>query len=64
MRSATLFKTAAVLGLSFVKGEDTRPRAGLPVRRKLIARPLAEETLFSLSWAFEDHVPESDRPPL
>ena len=49
MRSATLFKTAAVLGLSFVKGEDTRPRAGLPVRLKLIARPVAEETLFSLS---------------
>ena len=36
---------------------------GLPVGLQLVARPLAEETLFSLAAAFEEHDPEPDRRP-
>lgn len=36
---------------------------GLPVGLQLVARPYAEETLFSLAAAFEEHDPEPDRRP-
>jgi len=36
---------------------------GLPVGLQLVARPLAEETLFSLACAFEQQDPEADRRP-
>ncbi|NQU60631.1 MAG: amidase [Rhodospirillales bacterium] len=36
---------------------------GLPVGLQLVARPLAEETLFSLALAFEETDPEPDRRP-
>ena len=36
---------------------------GLPVGLQLVARPLAEETLFSLAAAFEESDPEPDRRP-
>jgi aspartyl-tRNA(Asn)/glutamyl-tRNA(Gln) amidotransferase subunit A len=36
---------------------------GLPVGLQLVARPLAEETLFSLAAAFGEHDPEPDRRP-
>ena len=36
---------------------------GLPVGLQLVARSFAEETLFSLATAFEEHDPELDRRP-
>ncbi|NQV84553.1 MAG: amidase [Rhodospirillales bacterium] len=36
---------------------------GLPVGLQLVARPLAEETLFSLAQAFEEQDPDPDRRP-